>query len=152
MKGEKYITSSPSRTKKLAFSIAKEIIHRSSSRKKAVILALNGELGGGKTTFIQGFAPALGIKKRILSPTFVIERKFLLEKAGFKYFYHFDCYRLHSEKEILDLNFQNIISNPENLVAIEWADKIKSILPPRTITLSFKFISERKREIRIHYE
>ena len=109
-------------------------------RKQALILALKGNLGSGKTTLTQGLAKALGIKKRITSPTFVILKRF-------KNFYHIDCYRLRKPEEILELGFREIIANPKNIVVIEWPEKIKKLLPKQTIFLRFKFISEKQREI-----
>ena len=61
--------------------------------------------------------------------------------------YHFDCYRINKAKEILDLGFEEIISNPNNIVVIEWAERVKKILPKNTLWITFKFINEDKREI-----
>jgi len=135
------ITSSSVQTKKLGQKFAKEILAKK-SKKKSFIIGLKGELGGGKTTFIQGFAKGLGIKEKILSPTFVIIKKF-------NNFYHIDCYRIQESKELLDLGFQEIISNPENIVAIEWADKIKEIMPKNILWIKFKFVDEKTRKITI---
>lgn len=146
-----YITTSPYQTKKLADSLAKKIPKIIRKNGKAVILALIGELGGGKTTFVKGLAHALGVKSSIVSPTFIIERKYPLQNSKFKYFYHFDCYRLKDVKELSLLEFKKIISSPYNLVAIEWADKIKSVLPQDTIFLTFKFLGKNKRKINIVY-
>lgn len=115
----------------------------------AVVLALEGDLGGGKTTFLQGFANDLGIKEKILSPTFVIQKRFDINKNNFKNFYHIDCYRLKDEKDILELDFKNIIKNPENIVAIEWPERIKKIMPENAIAIEFKFIDEQTRELTI---
>jgi len=112
-------------------------------------------LGGGKTTFLQGFAKKLGIKEKILSPTFVIMRKFKIRENScpnsckFVGFYHIDCYRIEKPKEILDLGFREIIQDPQNIMAIEWAEKIKKILPKNTLWINFKFISQAKREITV---
>ncbi len=133
------LTKSFKQTQKLGEIFAKEII-KNKSHKKAVVLALNGNLGAGKTTFIQGFAKGLGIKEKILSPTFVIRKRF-------NNFYHIDCYRLKNAKEILELDFKKIISNPENIVAIEWPSRIKKVLPENTIFIYFKFVDKNKREI-----
>lgn len=164
------LTKSPSQTKKLGEILAKEMLKTEpcSSRakvekrtkfslttksKKAVIIGLSGELGGGKTTFLQGFARGLGTKEKILSPTFVIMRKYkirvdsCLNLCKFVYFYHIDCYRIQKPKEILNLGFKKIISNLQNIVAIEWAEKIKKILPKNTLILKFKIINKTKREI-----
>jgi len=133
------ITSGPNQTKKLAEKFAKEIL-KNKSKKKSFIIGLEGELGGGKTTFIQGLAKGLGVKEKILSPTFVIMKKF-------NNFYHIDCYRTQKSKELLDLGFKEIISNPENIVVVEWAEKIKEIMPKNTIWIKFKFVNEKTRKI-----
>ena len=133
------ITSSSTETKKLAEKIVKEILKKR-VKKRAFVIGLEGELGSGKTTFIQGFAKGLGIKEKILSPTFVIMKKF-------NNFYHIDCYRVQRSKELLDLGFKEIISSPQSIVAVEWADKIKGIMPRNTLWINFKFIDEKKRKI-----
>ena len=117
--------------------------------KKAFVLGLEGDLGGGKTTFLQGFAKGLGIKEKILSPTFVLMKRFSIKKnkSGFKDFYHLDCYRIENPKEILSLGFKKIISNSNNIVAIEWADRVKKILPKDILILKFEFINETTRKI-----
>jgi len=121
--------------------MAKNILS-GSGRKKAVVLGLVGDLGGGKTAFLQGFAKGLGIKGKILSPTFIIIRRI-------GNFYHMDCYRIKKSKEIFSLGFEEIISNPKNIVAIEWADRIQSVLPKNTIMLRFEFVGKNSRKITI---
>lgn len=139
--GKKIVsTSSPAGTKSLAKKIASGIIKKG-LQDKAVILALFGDLGSGKTTFIQGLANGLGIKDKITSPTFVIMKSFRIQVLEFKRFYHFDCYRLKNEKDVLALGWQEIIADPRNIVAIEWPEKIKNVLPKETIYLNFKFIN-----------
>ncbi|MDP2910450.1 MAG: tRNA (adenosine(37)-N6)-threonylcarbamoyltransferase complex ATPase subunit type 1 TsaE [bacterium] len=145
------ITSSANQTKKLAEKIARKIIKKE-PETNAFVIGLKGDLGGGKTTFVQGFARGLGIKEKILSPTFVIYKKFKilnykLPTINYKLFYHFDCYRIKNSKEILGLGFKEIISNPQNIVVIEWADKIKKIMPKNTFWISFDFINESTRKI-----
>lgn len=125
----KYFSKNLTQTQKIAKSLAKKIIKKK-NQKTALILTLKGELGAGKTVFLQGFAKAIGIKEKILSPTFIIIRKLKIKnpKLKIKNFYHIDCYRIKKAKEILDLGFEEIIKNPENLVAIEWPEKIQKIL------------------------
>jgi tRNA threonylcarbamoyladenosine biosynthesis protein TsaE len=138
-------------TRKVAESLAKELAS-STLKNRACVLALEGDLGGGKTTFLQGFAKALGIRDKILSPTFVIMKKFKIparKKLFFKNFYHFDCYRTQNEKDILALGFLEIISDPSNIVAVEWSEKIKKILPSSAIKIKFGFINEEERKIEI---
>lgn len=132
-------SSSKFQTKKIGQVFAKKIL-KIKAKNKALVLGLAGELGAGKTTFLQGFAKGLGIKEKINSPTFIIMRRI-------KNFYHFDCYRIKNPKEILELGWQKITSNPKNIVAVEWADKIKKILPRETLWLGFKSINKNARRI-----
>lgn len=122
-------------------------IFKKTINKNALVIGLKGNLGAGKTTFVQALAKELGIKNKILSPTFVIMRRFQVSDFRFQHFYHFDCYRIKKLKEILDLEFKKIISNPKNIVIIEWADKIKKILPKNTILIKFSFIDEKTRKV-----
>ncbi len=158
-----FITHNSSQTKKLGMNLAKEILRTDGSfkafaqnellktnfKKTAFVLGLEGDLGGGKTTFLQGFAKGLGIKQKILSPTFIIMRKFLISNPQFLNFYHIDCYRIQKSKEILDLGFKKVVSSSPNIVAIEWADRVKKFLPKGAIWIKFKFIGKNKREILI---
>ena len=137
------LTTNPSQTKELGKRLARRIL-RKPPAQKAVVLALVGDLGGGKTTFLQGFGKEVGIQSNISSPTFVIMKKykiFNLQSSIFKYLYHIDCYRIQKPKEILGLGFKEIIADPKNIIAIEWADKIKEILPKETIWIKFEFVS-----------
>ena len=138
---KKYLTTSYSQTQKLGENFAKEVL-KLKPKKGAIVLALHGNLGGGKTTFLQGFAKGLGVKDKILSPTFVIQKRF-------DNFYHIDCYRFKKANEILELGFEKIISDPKNIIAIEWPEKIKKLLPKKVINIEFKFLNENEREIRI---
>lgn len=139
------ITKSERETKKIGEILAKEILK--TKFKRPLILALEGELGGGKTTFLKGFGKGLGIKEKILSPTFILMRKFRIRNSKFKNFYHIDCYRIKKPKEILDLGFEKIISNPRNIVAIEWAKKIKKIISKKSLWIYFDFEGLNKRKI-----
>ena len=146
-----YFTNSPKETKKLGEDLAREIL-KTEPKKEGSILALKGDLGGGKTTFLQGFAKGLRIQQKILSPTFVIIKRFKIDKyrkSPFRYFYHIDCYRIGEIKEILKLGLKEIISDPQNIVAIEWAERIRKILPKKTIWINFEFTGRMKRTIAI---
>jgi tRNA threonylcarbamoyladenosine biosynthesis protein TsaE len=146
---KKFISSSPSQTKKIGHILATEIL-KNPSQKGAVVLGFKGDLGGGKTTFLQGFASGLRIKEKVLSPTFIIFRRIKIEGSSvFKNFFHFDCYRLKRAKDILPLGFKEIIANPCNVVAIEWAERVGGVLPARTIFINFKFIDNKTRKIHV---
>ncbi len=148
-----YITNNLKETQKIAFDLAQKLSSDGRGNTSAMVIALRGELGGGKTSFTQGFAKGLSIKSKILSPTFNIFKIYPVKKTRPSQarpslvLYHFDCYRINKAKEILDLGFEEIISNPNNIVVIEWAERVKKILPKNTLWITFKFINEDKREI-----
>lgn len=142
----KKITTSVRQTQKVGEDLAKGIL-KLPAKKFATVIGLHGNLGAGKTTFLQGFAKGLKVKEKILSPTFVIQKRFKMNDRNFKNFYHIDCYRLEDHKDILELEFKKIVENPENIIAIEWPGKIKKVLPKGVININFEFIDEKKREI-----
>ena len=142
------ITNNAKETQDLANKVANQFL-KNSSGESAVVLSLKGNLGSGKTTFIQGFAKGLGVKEKILSPTFVIMKRFSIQDKNWKNFYHIDCYRINKPEEILELGFKDIIADPKNIVAIEWPEKISKFLPKKTIYIEFKNIGESARDIRL---
>lgn len=154
---QKYLTKSSVETQNLGKELAKKVLVRKSATA-ALIIGLRGDLGAGKTTFLQGFARGLGITEKILSPTFVILKKFKITSnkrqatsdKGFKNFYHIDCYRLKNEKDLEVLGFKEIILNPENIVAIEWPERISKILPQNIIKIKCTHFKKDKRKIIIH--
>lgn len=93
------------------------------------ILALRGDLGAGKTTFVQGLALGLGIQEPVQSPTFVLFNNYndLL--------FHFDLYRLKSADDFLNLGFDDYFY--KGICAIEWPERIASLLPPKTVFIDF---------------
>jgi len=142
----KIVSHSAKETQKIARLLIQTLKKQKS--QKPHLFALKGNLGAGKTTFIQGAAKALKIKEKVLSPTFIIMRRFPLSKnSGYQNFYHFDCYRLNKPKEILVLGFKEIISDPLNLIFIEWPERIKKIIPPNAVSIEFKIKSKGEREI-----
>lgn len=144
---------------------ARELLFPERSRR-AIIIALSGELGSGKTTFTQGFMKALGVEHHITSPTFIVFRKYSIKggrtsqilrfkkypevrppKIESRFAYHFDLYRLDKPQDVLKLGFKKIINNPQNIVLIEWPEIIKKQLPKNTIWVYFshnKKLNERK--------
>lgn len=141
------VTKSAEETKIVAKLFA-EFIVEEMTEKGAVVVALEGALGAGKTTFAQGFAEGLGVKEKVKSPTFVLVHKHALKKKKrFKYFYHADCYRLESEKDAGVIGLDEEMRDPENIVLVEWARRIKKALPKDTIVVKFTYINEGTRKI-----
>jgi tRNA threonylcarbamoyladenosine biosynthesis protein TsaE len=93
------------------------------------VVALQGDLGAGKTTFVQGLARALGVTRPVTSPTFAIVSEY--QGAQLRLI-HFDLYRLHSPDDLLALGFQEYLERGA-LVALEWPDRAGDLLPPETI-------------------
>ncbi|MFC1617648.1 tRNA (adenosine(37)-N6)-threonylcarbamoyltransferase complex ATPase subunit type 1 TsaE [Patescibacteria group bacterium] len=112
------------------------------------VIALSGDLGGGKTTFTKGLAQGLGITDPITSPTFMLERIFSLPSG--KKLRHYDVYRLTSEEELFDLGWQELIDRREDIIVVEWADRVKKALPNHTTWINFDFIDKNKRQISIN--
>ena len=129
-------SNSPSKTKELGFNFAKKILKKKSSCP--IVVGLKGDLGSGKTTFIQGFARGLGIKNRIMSPTFIIFRHYLLRKKSRAHLFHMDAYRIKKSSELKHLNFEEILSLPKSVMLIEWPEKIKKALPRKIRWLEFR--------------
>lgn len=143
------VTESSEETKEFAREFVKNLT-------RPAILALYGNLGSGKTTFIQGLARGLGIEKRILSPTFVFIRSYDINDKRFatrdkpSHFHHVDLYRLDSEKDVEAVGLSEILNDKNSIVAIEWPEKIESLLPQSTIKIKLDQISEDKRKISIN--
>ncbi|MFH1088280.1 MAG: tRNA (adenosine(37)-N6)-threonylcarbamoyltransferase complex ATPase subunit type 1 TsaE [Patescibacteria group bacterium] len=132
------ITTSAKATQKLGESLAKKI-------KAPAIIAFESDLGGGKTTLMQGLAKGLGIKTRVISPTFVLERIYPIPNKKYS-LYHYDVYRLAADPYLIG----EILENAENnIVTIEWAEKIKDYLPDHTIWIKITDIKDNHRKIAI---
>jgi len=140
------ITKTAQETKEIGQSLSEKIAKNQPRGNQALVIGLEGELGSGKTTFVQGLAQGLDIKEVITSPTFVILKRFELGDGNWSYFYHIDCYRINNSDDLLDLDFKEII-NQSNIVVIEWAERIKEILPEGTKWIRFEYLSQNERRI-----
>jgi len=156
-----FISHNQEETENFAKELASDILsEKNSAGQGAIVVALFGDLGAGKTTFARAFAEALGVKEKAKSPTFIIFRKSRIknlpageagQESRIKNFYHFDVYRIHNEKEILNLGWEEIISNPQNIVLVEWAEKIEKILPDSAIRIEIKHLKDNEREIAVNF-
>ena len=135
-------TNSPKETKKVAEKLAKTLDAGS-------VVALFGDLGAGKTVFVQGLAKGLGIKRRVISPTFVFMRSypFLHHKKPLT-FYHIDLYRGQDSGDFRNLGLEEIFSE-DGIVVLEWAEKIKEVLPKKRVDVIINVTGEKSRKISI---
>ncbi|MFA4995628.1 MAG: tRNA (adenosine(37)-N6)-threonylcarbamoyltransferase complex ATPase subunit type 1 TsaE [Patescibacteria group bacterium] len=139
-----YISKSEEET----FKIARDLAFKA---KPGDVFALEGDLGSGKTTFTKGFASALGIKENITSPTFVILKKYSLPENQQKisFLVHIDCYRMGSIQDAYSIGIDELFENKDAVILLEWPDKIKEILPSRTVELRFEYIDDKTRKMLI---
>ena len=135
------ITKSAKETQSLGEKVSADL-------KPGDILALYGELGSGKTTFIQGLARGLGIKKRVISPTFVFIRQYPINHKP-KMLYHVDLYRINNASEAQGLGLEELFADKDSIVVIEWADRVKEILPKKRTDIYFEYLEENQRRIKI---
>jgi len=140
---KKFISKSDKETREIAKKIAREILSKK-PKNKAIVLALKGNLGAGKTTFTQGFAKELGVRSKILSPTFNIMKRFKFKGGNL---YHIDCYRIKNKKDLEILGFKEIVLNYENVIIIEWPERIKGLLPKNSIYIRFKHLKDKERSL-----
>jgi tRNA threonylcarbamoyladenosine biosynthesis protein TsaE len=115
-------TYSAEETKKIGEELAREVLLKK-PKGKAVIISLFGNLGSGKTTFVQGFLKGAGWRKRVTSPTFIIMRRFPLRRKNFKNVYHLDAYRL-KPSDVQHLAFEDLKKDPKNVILVEWPENL----------------------------
>lgn len=133
-------------------------LHTLKVGSRATVIGLYGELGSGKTTFVQHVAQALGIEQPVTSPTFVIERIYALRGTAqtprgntqkFDHLIHIDAYRLESSDELRKLGFDELLKDPENVIFVEWAERVEDILPTGTIKIEFEIAGEKRRKMTV---
>ncbi len=108
------------------------------------VLALSGDLGVGKTTFVQGLAEAFGIRERVTSPTFTLYNI----HHGARTLVHLDAYRLESPDQVEDLLLEDFLVAPYCL-AIEWPERIAGWLPPGTFLLQLRIEAPGRHRVRL---
>lgn len=139
---DRFETKDSKGTAKIAAALAKRM-------KGGEVLALIGNLGAGKTTFAQAFAKALGVRERVQSPTFIFMHEHRLKrKTGPSFFVHADAYR-GGVPELRHIGIEEYFGRPDAVVLIEWADRVKALLPKKAVIVRMKHLGGDRREIRI---
>ena len=143
-----YVSQSPEDTQRLAKEQA--VLLSKQGEGKPLIIALEGELGAGKTTFTQAFAEALGAAEHLKSPTFVLMKHYSISAvAGYHTLYHLDCYRLNGSADLGPLGVKEILQQEGAIVLIEWAERVADILPRNHWVIHIDHIAEHERNISI---
>ncbi|HVT01321.1 MAG TPA: tRNA (adenosine(37)-N6)-threonylcarbamoyltransferase complex ATPase subunit type 1 TsaE [Patescibacteria group bacterium] len=128
MEEERFVSENAASTQKLGEELAQSL-------KPGDIISLTGNLGAGKTTFVQGLAKGLGIEERIISPTFVLVRQHNIHPktqdlgSNIKTLYHIDLYRLEGEESIKNIGLEEFLNDPNAVSVIEWAKKHPGLRP-----------------------
>ncbi len=137
--------------------LSRRIFTTEKKSQTATVVALSGELGTGKSTFVRAVAHELGMGEHIVSPTFNILKTYKIDcknrnlnKRTFSNLVHIDAYRLNDSKDSEVLGFDELLSNPKNLIFIEWPENIELALPKTTKYLYFKYVDENTRSIEYH--
>lgn len=132
-----YVSHSPAETEK----IAGELAHR---LKGGDVLAFQGGLGAGKTTFVRGLALGLGFDGEVSSPTFALVHEYDAKPP----LYHFDLYRIHTFDDLYSTGFFDYL-DAGGILAVEWSENVEGALPEETIFVSFETLGDEERRIRL---
>ena len=109
----------------------------------ATLVTLSGELGAGKTAFTKAVANVLGVEETVTSPTFVLEKIYLLPGGHlFKRLIHIDAYRLEKGSDLSPLGFDEFMQDTSNLILLEWPEKVAEMLPVPMARLSLVALSD----------
>lgn len=123
---------------------------RTVPRAGASVVALHGDLGAGKTTFVQELARVLGVSESVVSPTFLIMRSYeLSDDPDFSSLSHLDAYRIEEVSEMGPLRFEELVADRGRLVVIEWAERIAPLLPSSTIHITFTSHTDESRTVEL---
>lgn len=123
-----YKSDAPEKTAELARRLADVL-------QPGTVICLDGDLGAGKTLFVQNLAAALGVKGEVTSPTFNLMNVY---EEGRLPIFHFDLYRLEQEYELEEIGFYDYADAPDGLVLIEWSEKFPACLPEERIMLQMQ--------------
>lgn len=147
MKQQTITTHSAEETRAFGEKLVREIA-------PGTLVCLMGDLGAGKTTFVQGLLEGLGAEKPYISPTFIIMKQYDLAQpsaTGIERIYHADAYRVEA-KDFETLGFIEWCEDKKGLVILEWPERVQELLPSDKKTLFFRSLSDTEREIKITEE
>lgn len=124
-------------------AVARELVAQLTPTDTATVIALHGDLGAGKTTFVQSFAAALGVTDTVTSPTFVIMKGYDTNEP-WEQLIHIDAYRIDDPTEMQPLGFSELCRQPHTIICVEWAERISELLPSETIHMQFTVVGENR--------
>lgn len=133
--------------------IAKEILDevRIMKKNKATLIVLSGELGTGKTALTKEIAKHLGVKEKIISPTFVIMKIYKTKDKKFKKLIHIDAYRLNKSTELMILGWDEIMKDKNNLVLVEWPENVPDCTDVHSCKIKITHLDDTTRNLKVCY-
>ncbi|HTP56704.1 MAG TPA: tRNA (adenosine(37)-N6)-threonylcarbamoyltransferase complex ATPase subunit type 1 TsaE [Candidatus Paceibacterota bacterium] len=143
------VSQSPQDTGAIAARLATTWKDALRGRSSALVVALEGELGAGKTTLVQGIAHALGIREMPKSPTFNLVKEYPVPGTDL-HVWHVDCYRLSGRADLAALDLHHVFADPHNLVLVEWAQRVADALPDDHIVVCMEHAGADKRSISVN--
>ena len=123
---------------------------RSRATDRAV-LGLSGDLGAGKTTFVQTFAKLMGVTEHVTSPTFIIMKRYDTDAEPFRTLVHIDAYRIESVDELAVLGFSEIFAENDTMICIEWPERVGALMPNDATMLTFELSPDGQRTLSVSY-
>lgn len=138
-----FSSNSLAETRTFAKSLLSALSQKSSAG--AVVLALYGDLGSGKTALTKELSGLLGVSETVNSPTFVLEKIYRAKHPRFKRLAHIDAYRLEGGEELRHLGWEELLSDKQALVVVEWAERVEKALPPEALKVRASFVEEGSR-------
>lgn len=129
-----FFSRSPEQTRRVGMKLGALL-------QKGDLLCLSGDLGAGKTTFIQGIARGWGSLDNVTSPTFVLVNVY--RRSDGQNLYHMDAYRIQDALEAEDLDMENMLEN--GALIIEWAERIQGALPPECMWIKMRYVADEQR-------
>jgi tRNA threonylcarbamoyladenosine biosynthesis protein TsaE len=147
---EEITTRSPEETQALAARLVTALAAEQGLRGTSTIVALQGDLGAGKTVFVKGVAKALGVEEMVTSPTYVIEKVYRLPPGHpWKHLIHIDAYRLEGAEELHTIGWDEAATDPGNLIMVEWPEQVGRAMPDRAYWVEFAQVDEHTRRITV---
>jgi len=123
-------------------------INEVATNNHATVVGLDGDLGAGKTTLTRALASELGVTESVTSPTFVIQKSYpLTNHPQFGNLVHIDAYRLEGVDSLSFLDWERSVSDPHNLILVEWPGYIASFMPPHIFTVKIEHVDETSRRV-----
>ncbi|HET7035842.1 MAG TPA: tRNA (adenosine(37)-N6)-threonylcarbamoyltransferase complex ATPase subunit type 1 TsaE [Thermomicrobiaceae bacterium] len=137
------ISHSPDQTRQIGYRLGR-------LARPGDIYLLSGQVGGGKTTFVQGLARGLGVRGSVQSPTFALAMEHAGQAASGEpaILFHLDFYRLEGAEDLETFGYEEYLQAPEGIVAVEWPERLSLALPEAYLLVSFDHLAEAKRRLR----